>query len=111
MRTLILVLVSMLAVTGITITASQAAEPSQGMPVLSKFIGGTIESVDPSTLNLTILTDVGKKEFLHVADASVLTGLAQGDRISCEMDEKGMVKNILKTTPDPKGSPAPEPKG
>ncbi len=112
MKALIFVLASMLLVTGIIIAPTQAAEPmQQGTPALAKFIGGTIESLDPSTLKVTIMTDAGKKEALQVADASVLMGLAKGDRVSCETDDQGMVKNIVKTTPDPKGSPAPEPKG
>ena len=110
MKTLIYVLASMLLMTGIIITPGQAAEPSQGIPGFAKFIGGTIESLDPSTLKVTILTDMGKKESLPVADPSVLAGLNKGDRVSCEMDDQGMVRKIVKTT-DPKGSPAPDPRG
>jgi Cu/Ag efflux protein CusF len=110
MKTLVLALASMLFVTGLIITPGQAAEPSQGIPAFAKFIGGTIESVDPSALKVTLLTDGGKKESLRVADASVLMGLTKGDRVSCEMDDQGMVRKIVKTT-DPKGSPAPDPKG
>jgi len=110
MKTLIFILASMLFVTGLIITPSQAAEPSQGIPAFAKFIGGTIESVDPSALKVTLLTDGGKKESLPVADASILMGVTQGDRVSCEMDDQGTVRKIVKTT-DPKGAPAPEPKG
>jgi Cu/Ag efflux protein CusF len=110
MKTLIFVLASMLLVTGLIITPSQAAEPSQGIPAFAKFIGGTIESVDPSALKVTLLTDVGKTESFPVADASILMGVTKGDRVSCEMDDQGMVRKIVKTT-DPKGTPAPDPKG
>lgn len=111
MKTLVIGLLSMLVVMGMVITPSQAASPSQGEPVVVKFIGGTIESVDPAGLRVTIMTDFGGKESLPVADASVLMGLAKGDRVSVEMDEQGTVKKIVKTTPDQKGKPAPEPKG
>jgi Cu/Ag efflux protein CusF len=110
MKTLVFVLASLLLVTGMIIAPSQAAEPSQGIPAFAKFIGGTIESLDPSTLKVTIMTDVGKKESLPVADLSVLADLNKGDRVSCEMDDQGLVRKIVKTT-DPKGSPAPDPKG
>ncbi len=111
MKTLAIGLFSMLVVMGMLITPSQAASPGPGEPVFAKFIGGTIESVDPAGLRVTIMTELGKKESFPVADASVLMGLTTGDRISCELDEQGRVMKIVKTTPEPKGKPAPEPKG
>ena len=111
MKTLVFALLSMLLVMGVVIAPSQAASPSLGELMFVKFIGGTIESVDPAGLRITILTELGNKESFPVADASVLMGLTKGDRVSVEMDEQGTVKQIVKTTPDIKGKPAPEPKG
>ena len=120
MKTLVFALLSMLLVIGVVIAPSQAgvvitpiqaASPSLGELMFVKFIGGTIESVDPAGLRVTILTELGGKESFAVADESVLMGLTNGDRVSVEMDDQGIVKKIVKTTPDLKGKPAPEPKG
>lgn len=111
MKALVIALLSTLLVMGLVIAPSQAASPTQGAAFVAKFIGGTIESVDPAGLRVTIMNELGAKESLPVADVSILMGLAKGDRVSVEMDEQGTVKKIVKTTPDLKGHPAPEPKG
>ncbi len=115
MKTLVIALCSVLLVGGVVITPSQAGPLGLWEVVFAKSsMGGTIESVDPAGLTVTILTDVGQKESLPVANASVLVGLTQGDRVfceMCEMNEDGNVAKIVKTTPIPNGSPAPEPRG
>ena len=137
MKTPVIALWSLLLVIGMVVTPSQASPIGAGEAAFAKSIGGTIElvdlpglggpsgepmftkysmsgtiqDVDPAGLKVTILTDVGQKESLPVTKASVLVGVGQGDRVSCEMNEDGKVIKIVKTTPIPLGIPAPEPQG
>lgn len=112
MKALVVALFSLLLVIGMAITPSQASPPSSGEAAFAKSaIGGTIESVDPDGLKINILTDFGKKASLPITKVSVLVGVTEGDRVWCEMNEDGKVAKIVKATPLPEGSPAPEPKG
>jgi len=138
MKPLVIALCSMLLVIGMAVTPHQAGPLGSGNlafaksiggsielidlpglrvismePVLAKYTSrtGTIENVDPAGLQVTILTDVGQKESLPVTKASVLVGVGQGDRVSCEMNADGKVTKIVKTAPIPEVSPAPEPRG
>mgnify|MGYP001558806567 CR=1 FL=1 len=107
MKTLVVMLCSLALVVGVVITAGQAASPDRTDPTLAKFVGGTIEEIDPAGLRVTIQTEFGKKESFPVGDAAVLMGLTKGDRVSAEMDEQGKVVKIVKLTPDRKGAPEP----
>ena len=107
MKTLVVTLFSLVLVMGLVITSGQAASPDQINPTLTKFVGGTIEEIDPAGLQVTIQTEQGKKESFSVGDAALLMGLTKGDRVSAEMDEQGKVLKIVKLTPDRKGAPAP----
>jgi len=113
MKTLVIALFGGLLVVGMVITPGLAAPLSLLEPLAfaKSSTGGMIESVDPAELKVTILTDVGQKESLPVTNVAVLVGVTPGDRVNCEMNEDGKVKKIIKTTPIPKGFPAPEPKG
>lgn len=112
MKTLVIVLLSSLLVAGMVVTPSQAGPLGLEDLIFAKSsIGGTVESVDPAGLMVTILTDFGQKESLPVTKESVLEGLIKGDRVFCEMNEEGKVAKIFKATPIPNGSSAPEPKG
>ncbi len=112
MKMLVMALFSVLLLIGVVITPSQAG-PLGLMEVLfaKSSIGGTVESVDPAGLKITILTDTGQKESLPVKDASVIAGINKGERVFCEMNEEGKVAKIVKATPLPNNFPAPEPKG
>lgn len=107
MKTLLVTLFSLALVMGLVITAGQAASPDQAQPGLAKFVGGTIEEIDPAGLRVTIQTEFGGKESFPVGDAAVLMGLTKGDRVSAEMDEQGKVLKIVKLAPDRKGAPEP----
>lgn len=107
MKTLVVILFSLALVMGLVITSSPAASPDRTDPTLAKFVGGTIEEIDPASLRVTIQTEMGKKESLPVTDAGVIKGLSKGDRVSVEMDEQGTVVKIVKLAPDRKGAPEP----
>jgi hypothetical protein len=114
MRILSITLLSLTLVAGLAVgmvtTPIQAAGPlHQGDLILAMFIGGTVEEIDHAGLQVTILTEMGKKESLPVANADVIKGLAKGDRVNVEMDEQGKVKTIVKTSPEKQI--APEPRG
>ena len=112
MKTLVIVLLSSLLVAGMVITPSQAGPlVLEELPFAKSTIGGMVESVDPASLTITIMTDLGKKESLLATKESVLEGLIKGDRVFCEMNEEGKIAKIFKATPIPNGSSAPEPKG
>jgi len=112
MKTLVLALFSLLFVVGLGITPSQISSPSLGGAAFAKpAIGGTIESIDPAGLRVTIMTDSGQKESFPITKVSVLVGVIEGERVWCEMNEDGKVTKIVKATPVPEGSPATEPKG
>jgi hypothetical protein len=112
MKALVIALLSVLLMAGVIIMPSHAGPLGLTEMLFAKSsIGGTVESVDPAGLKITILTDMGQKESLPVIDASVLAGLSQGERVFCEMNEDGKVAKIVKATPIPKDFPAPEPKG
>ena len=113
MRILVMTLFSLMLVVGVAVgmvtTPIQAAGPlSQGDLILAMFIGGTVEEIDHAGLQVTIQTEMGKKESFPVANAEVIKGLAKGDRVSVEMDEQGKVRTIVKTTPDKKVAPEPQ---
>jgi hypothetical protein len=93
------------------ITPSHAGPPSSGEMMFALAMGGTVEKVDPADSSIVIRTDLGQKEYLLVMDVSELAGLTPGDRIRCEVYADGRVTKIVKTSPFPKESPAPEPKG
>lgn len=113
MKILIVALFSLFLIGGMSTTLSQASLTSLGgaavekSPVATPAIGGTIESVDPASLRVTILTDFGQKESLPVTKMSVLVGVIEGDRVWAELNEDGKVKKIVKTTPAPESPPAP----
>ncbi|HEX9285246.1 MAG TPA: copper-binding protein [Nitrospirales bacterium] len=108
--------VGLLVVVGMVvpeIQAEMAPLPKQENTSPVKFMGGTIESVDPAGLMVTIQTEKGKNESFPVSNAAAIQGLAKGDRVSVELDEQGKVLSIVKNdfAPAPKPAPAPEPKG
>ena len=110
MKTLVVTLFSLvliMGVMGMVVTSGQAVSPDRTELTLAKFVGGTIEEIDPAGLRVTIQTEMGKKESLRVGDAAVLMGLTKGDRVSAEMDDQGKVVKIVKLTPDRKGAPEP----
>ncbi len=113
MRILVMTLFSLMLVVGVAVgmvtTPIQVAGPlSQGDLILAMFIGGTVEEIDHAGLQVTIQTEMGKKESFPVTNAEVIKGLAKGDRVSVEMDEQGKVRTIVKTTPDKKVAPEPQ---
>lgn len=107
MKPLIVTIASVLFLVGMAISVGQA---DPGLPgTVSQFIGGTVQAIDPAGLSIVLETEQGKTEMLPVANADAVKGLAKGDRVSVELDEKGAVKKISKMSSDPKESP--EPKG
>ena len=107
MKPLIVTIVGLLFLVG---TAMSVGQADPGVPgIAPQFIGGTIQAVDPAGLNIILQTDQGKTELLPVANADAVKGLTKGDRVSVELDEKGAVRKISKTSPESKDSP--EPKG
>lgn len=107
MKPFIVTIASMLLLVGLTISVGQA---DPGVPgTAPQFIGGTVQAIDPAGLNIILKTDQGKTEMLPVANADAVKGLAKGDRVSVELDEKGAVRKISKLSPESKDSP--EPKG
>jgi hypothetical protein len=112
MKTVVMTLLSLLLIGGMVITPSQAGPPGlEGVALAKAAVGGTIEAVDPEGLKITLLTDFGKKESLPITKVSVLVGVTEGDRVWCEMNEDGKVTKIVKATPLPERTPAPEPRG
>lgn len=102
MKALIIALLGLLPVGGLVIAPSQAAAAfdSGPGPVLIKSIGGTIEEIDYLGQRVTIQTERGRQESFTLPRASLLIGLAEGDRVSVEMDDQGKIRKIVKTTPD-----------
>ena len=105
MKMPVVTLLSVAVIWGLVITSGHAGSPSQADPTLAKFVGGTIEEMDPAGLRVTIQTERGKKETFPIADASMLMGLTKGDRVSAEMDDQGKVLKIVKLAPHVKGRP------
>src|SRR5712691_8444186 len=102
---------SLLLVVGMVVPAIEAETvllPTQGNPTVIKFMGGTIEDVDPAGLKITITTDMGKKVSFPVSNPEVIRGLTKGDQVSVELDEQGKVLKVVKNNSAPK--PAPEPR-
>lgn len=102
----------LLLLVGMVVPAIQAETmllPTQGSPILIKFMGGTIEEIDRSALTITLQTEMGKKESFPVTNAEVVQGLTKGDQVSLELDDQGKVLKIVKNNSIPQ--PAPEPKG
>jgi hypothetical protein len=109
MKAILGIVCGLLLVAGIGTPPSSAGQSNGARVVLVKSaIGGTVESVDPRNLLLTLKTDSGEMQSLTVAKQSVLRGVAPGDRISCEMKD-GKVMKIVKATPTPKDAPPLQP--
>ena len=108
MKMLIVMIVSVLAFVGAGGSIGQA-DPGVAPDISPKFIAGTIQAIDPAGLNIILQTDQGKSEMLPVASAEAVKGFAKGDHVSLELDNKGAVVKIVKTSSESK--PAPEPKG
>ena len=106
MKTFILI-VSVLAFVGMGLSVGQA-DPGVMPDVAPKFIAGTVQAIDPAGLNIIVQTDQGRSEMLPVISADAVKGLAEGDSVSVELDEKGTVVKIVKTTAQPKQSPEPK---
>lgn len=106
MKPFIVTIVSLLFLVGMAISVGQA---DPGIPgVAPQFIGGTIQAIDPAGLNIILQTEQGKTELLPVANADAVKGLAKGDRVSVELDEKGAVRKISKLSSEPKDSSEPK---
>lgn len=106
LKTFILI-VSVLALVGTGLSVGQA-DPGVMPDVAPKFIAGTIQAIDPAGMNIIVQTDQGKSEMLPVANADAVKGLVKGDSVSVELDDKGTVVKIVKTTTEPKQSPEPK---
>jgi hypothetical protein len=107
MKTLMVMIVSVLALVGTGLSVGQA-DPGLMPDVAPKFIAGTIQAIDPAGLNIIVQTDQGKSEMLPVASADAVKGLAKGDSVNVELDNKGTVVKIVKTTTDSKKSSEPK---
>ena len=107
MKTFIVMLVSVLALVGTGLSVGQA-DPGVMPDLAPKFIAGTIQAIDPAGLNIIVQTDQGKSEMLPVSNADAVKGFAKGDSVSVELDNKGAVVKIVKTTTDPKKLPEPK---
>ncbi len=107
MKTFIVMIVSVLVLVGTGFSIGQA-DPGVMPDVAPKFIAGTIQAIDPAGMNIIVQTDQGKSEMLPVANADTVKGLVKGDSVSVELDAKGTVVKIVRTTPDPKQSPEPK---
>ena len=106
MKTFILI-VGVLVFVGMGLSVGQA-DPGLMPDAGPKFIAGTVEAIDPAGMNIIVQTDQGKSEMLPVASADAVKGLAKGDSVSVELDDKGTVVKIVKTTPQPNQSPKPK---
>ncbi len=106
MKTFILI-VGVLAFAGMGLSVGQS-DPGVMSDVTPKFIAGTVQAIDPSGMNIIVQTDQGRSEMLPVANADAVKGLAKGDSVSVELDEKGTVVKIVRTTAQPKQSPEPK---
>ena len=103
--------ISLILLAGMVVPAIEAETvplPTQGNPTVIKFVGGTIEEVDPAGLRITIQTDMGKKVSFPVSNAEVIRGLTKGDQVSVELDEQGKVLKIVKNNSAPKSAPEPK---
>lgn len=107
MKTLIVMIVSVLALVGTGLSVGQA-DPGLMPDLAPKFIAGTIQAIDPAGMNIIVQTEQGKSEMLPVANADAVKGLVKGDSVSVELDDKGTVVKIVKTATDSKKSPEPK---
>ncbi len=107
MKTFIVMIVGVLALVGTGLSVGQA-DPGLMPDVAPKFIAGTIQAIDPAGMNIIVQTDQGKSEMLPVANAEAVKGLAKGDSVNVELDNKGTVVKIVKTTTDSKKLPEPK---
>jgi hypothetical protein len=106
MKSMLAILRLLLVLVGVP-TSGHAV--NQVEPIISnQFIGGTVERIDMIGLRLTVQTDLGHSEALPVASVDVIKNLNKGDRVSAELDDQGLVVNIVKTAPSPN---APRPRG
>ena len=103
MKMLVVTLFGLVVVLGPLIAPGRAISLNPTDLTLVKFVGGTIEEMDPAGLRVTIQTERGKKETFPIADASMLMGLTKGDRVSAETDDQGKVLKIVKLAPNMKG--------
>jgi hypothetical protein len=62
----------------------------------AEVFSGTIESIDPSGLTMTVKTAVGREVSFSVKKPELLTGLSRGERISVELDEQHVATKITK---------------
>lgn len=107
MKVLLTTVFSLLLIAELGITPSGRSYADT--PVLATTsIDGTVESVDPRNLTVTIKTDSGETQSLTVASKSVLARVVQGERVRCELKD-GKVSKIVKATPTPKAPPARQP--
>lgn len=105
MKPLVVTIVGLLFLAGIAIPVGQA---DPGVPATDpQSIGGTIQAIDPAGLSIILQTDQGKTELLPVANPDAVKGLAKGDRVSVELDEKGAVRKASKASPESNDSPEP----
>lgn len=64
-------------------------------------VGGTIVSIDPQALTVTILFPTGESRALPVRDSRLLHGLSVGDHVTFELDQEQTLVKITKLPTDP----------
>ncbi len=106
MKILVVTLFSLALVMGLVVTSSHAASPNQTDPTLAKFVGGTVEGIDPMQKIVSVQSEEkGEVRLLAFTDAEMVKGLTKGDRVVIELDERGMAKKIVKAEPSSNGTP------
>ncbi|TAL12215.1 MAG: hypothetical protein EPO02_02305 [Nitrospirae bacterium] len=109
MKTYIIAVLSLLVLVGLAVPYGQADQLIPADPVGVRTFSGTIEGIDPLQQIVSIHSEgkegKGEVRLLAFTDAAMVQGLAKGDYVVIELDERGMAKTIVKTEPASQGAP------
>lgn len=103
MKTYIVAILSALMIAGGAVPYVQADQVTGTDQIGARTFSGTIEEIDPIQQIVSVQSEgtAGKGEvrLLAFTDAEMVKGLTKGDRVVIELDERGMAKKIIKSTP------------
>jgi len=100
MKTYIIAVLSVLVLVGLAIPCVQADQVTGTDQIGARTFSGTIEGIDPMQQIVSVQSEEkGEVRLLAFSDAEMVKGLAKGDRVVIELDERGVAKKIVKTEP------------
>lgn len=106
MKTYIVAVLSVLVLMGSAIPSVQADQVTPTDQIGARTFSGTIEGIDPMQQIVSVQSEgKGEVRLLAFTDGDMVKGLTKGDHVVIELDERGMAKKIVKTTPAPNDMP------